>query len=138
MAININKALDKAYESKSLKELVDMPLAGFEGVTEETAKGLERLGLPRPFLPAGVQPHERRPRLALARCQRPPPAPLQRERRAVDPALPAVESCGVRADQLEVAHKRTPGLVEPRVHLGLHHREAHRLLDRGVVARDVL
>ena len=45
MAININKALDKAYESKSLKELVDMPLAGFEGVTEETAKGLERLGL---------------------------------------------------------------------------------------------
>lgn len=45
MAININKALDKAYEGKSLKELVDMPLAGFEGLTDESAKHLEKLGV---------------------------------------------------------------------------------------------
>jgi hypothetical protein len=45
MAINLNKALDKAYEGKSLKELCDMPLAGFAGLTEESAKGLERFGL---------------------------------------------------------------------------------------------
>ena len=45
MAININKAVDKAYEGKSLKELVDMPIAGFEGISEETGKHLEKLGL---------------------------------------------------------------------------------------------
>jgi predicted RecB family nuclease len=45
MAININKALDKAYEGKSLKELCDMPLSGFAGLTEESAKHLEKLGL---------------------------------------------------------------------------------------------
>jgi predicted RecB family nuclease len=45
MAININKALDKAYESKSLKELVNMPLAGFAGLTDESAKHLEALGV---------------------------------------------------------------------------------------------
>jgi predicted RecB family nuclease len=45
MAININKALDKAYEGKSLKELCDMPLAGFAGLTDESAKHLEKLGV---------------------------------------------------------------------------------------------
>lgn len=45
MAININKALDKAYEGKSLKELTEMPLAGFAGLTEESAKNLEKLGV---------------------------------------------------------------------------------------------
>ncbi|MDP3273691.1 MAG: hypothetical protein Q8Q09_00750 [Deltaproteobacteria bacterium] len=45
MAINLNKALDKAYEDKSLKELCDMPVAGFAGITDESAKGLERLGI---------------------------------------------------------------------------------------------
>jgi predicted RecB family nuclease len=45
MAMNINKALDKAYEGKSLKELCDMPLAGFEGLTDESAKHLEKLGV---------------------------------------------------------------------------------------------
>ncbi len=45
MAININNALDKAYESKSLKELVDMPLAGFQGLSEDAGKTLEKLGL---------------------------------------------------------------------------------------------
>lgn len=45
MAININNALDKAYEGKSLKELVDMPLAGFQGLSEDAGKQLEKLGL---------------------------------------------------------------------------------------------
>ncbi len=45
MAININNALDKAYEGKSLKELVDMPIEGFQGVSEETGKALAKLGL---------------------------------------------------------------------------------------------
>ena len=37
MAININNALDKAYEGKSLKELCDMPLEGLQGISEEGA-----------------------------------------------------------------------------------------------------
>jgi hypothetical protein len=45
MAINLNKALDKAYEGKSLKELVDMPLSGFSGLTDEHQKSFEKLGL---------------------------------------------------------------------------------------------
>lgn len=45
MPININKALDKAYEGKSLRELTEMPLAGFEGLTDESAKHLEKLGV---------------------------------------------------------------------------------------------
>lgn len=45
MAINLNNALDKAYEGKSLKELVDMPLAGFQGLSEDAGKTLEKLGL---------------------------------------------------------------------------------------------
>lgn len=45
MALNINKALDKAYEGKSFKELVDMPLAGFAGITDESAKALEHFGV---------------------------------------------------------------------------------------------
>ena len=45
MPININKALDKAYEGKSLKELTDMPLAGFAGLTEESSKNLANLGI---------------------------------------------------------------------------------------------
>jgi hypothetical protein len=45
VAINLNKALDKAYEGKSLKELVNMPLSGFEGLTDEHQKHLAKLGL---------------------------------------------------------------------------------------------
>ena len=45
VAINLNKALDKAYEGKSFKELVSMPLSGFEGLTDESQKHLEKLGL---------------------------------------------------------------------------------------------
>jgi hypothetical protein len=45
MALNLNKALDKAYEGKSFKELVSMPLSGFEGLTDESQKLLSKLGL---------------------------------------------------------------------------------------------
>ncbi|MFO0650959.1 MAG: hypothetical protein U0326_32335 [Polyangiales bacterium] len=45
MAININNALDKAYEGKALKELVDMPLEGFQGLSEDAGKTLAKLGL---------------------------------------------------------------------------------------------
>ena len=33
--MNINKALDKAYEGKSFKELVDAPVAALAGVTDK-------------------------------------------------------------------------------------------------------
>ena len=45
MAINMNKALDKAYEGKSLKELADMPIEGFQGISEEGGKALAKLGV---------------------------------------------------------------------------------------------
>ena len=35
--MNLNFALDKAYESKSLKELVDAPVAALAGVSEKDA-----------------------------------------------------------------------------------------------------
>jgi hypothetical protein len=45
MALNLNNALDKAYEGKTFKELVDMPLEGFQGLSEEAGKTLANLGL---------------------------------------------------------------------------------------------
>ena len=36
--MNINKALDKAYEGKTLKELVDAPVAALEGVSDKDGK----------------------------------------------------------------------------------------------------
>lgn len=36
--MNLNKALDKAYESKSLKELADAPVDALAGVSENDAK----------------------------------------------------------------------------------------------------
>ncbi len=39
--MNINGALDKAYESKSLKELVDAPIAALQGVSDKDAKLLD-------------------------------------------------------------------------------------------------
>jgi len=36
--MNINKALSKAFETKSLKELVDAPVSAIQGVTENDAK----------------------------------------------------------------------------------------------------
>lgn len=38
--MNLNKALDKAYEGKSLKELVDAPVAALAGVSEADAEAL--------------------------------------------------------------------------------------------------
>lgn len=39
--MNINKALDKAYEEKSLKELVDAPVEALQGVSENDGKLLK-------------------------------------------------------------------------------------------------
>ena len=39
--MNLNKALDKAYESKSLKELADAPVDAPAGVSENDAKLLK-------------------------------------------------------------------------------------------------
>lgn len=39
--MNLNKALDKAYESKSLKELADAPVDALQGVSENDAKLLK-------------------------------------------------------------------------------------------------
>lgn len=36
--MNLNKALDKAYEGKSLKELADAPVAALAGVSEADAE----------------------------------------------------------------------------------------------------
>lgn len=41
--MNLNKALDKAYEGKSLKELADAPVDALAGVSENDAKLLLRL-----------------------------------------------------------------------------------------------
>lgn len=38
--MNLNKALDKAYEGKSLKELADAPVAALAGVSEADAQAL--------------------------------------------------------------------------------------------------
>lgn len=38
--MNLNKALDKAYEGKSLKELADAPVDALAGVSEADAKAL--------------------------------------------------------------------------------------------------
>lgn len=40
--MNINKALDKAYEGKTFKELVNAPVAAIEGVSDNDAKLLEQ------------------------------------------------------------------------------------------------
>ncbi|MBF0621137.1 MAG: hypothetical protein HQL54_04350 [Magnetococcales bacterium] len=39
--MNINNALDKAYEGKSLKELVDAPVGALQGVSEADAEKLQ-------------------------------------------------------------------------------------------------
>ena len=39
--MNINKALKKAYEGKSFKELVNAPVSALQGVSENDAKLLE-------------------------------------------------------------------------------------------------
>ncbi len=39
--MNINKAVDKAYEGKSLKEIVDSPVDALQGVSEGDAQLLQ-------------------------------------------------------------------------------------------------
>ncbi len=36
--MNINKAVDKAYEGKSLKEIADAPVSALQGVSESDAQ----------------------------------------------------------------------------------------------------
>ena len=38
--MNINKAVDKAYETKTLKEIANAPVAALEGVTEADGEAL--------------------------------------------------------------------------------------------------
>jgi hypothetical protein len=40
VAINLDKALDKAYESKSLGEILDAPVAALAGVSDGDAEKL--------------------------------------------------------------------------------------------------
>ncbi|MCP5501338.1 MAG: hypothetical protein H7A25_15665 [Leptospiraceae bacterium] len=39
--MNINKALDKAFETKPLKELVDAPVSALQGVSDGDAEKLK-------------------------------------------------------------------------------------------------
>ena len=39
--MNINNAVDKAYEDKSLTELADAPIAALQGISERQAKLLQ-------------------------------------------------------------------------------------------------
>jgi hypothetical protein len=39
--MNINKAVDKEFESKSLKEILDAPVSALEGVSEGDAEHLK-------------------------------------------------------------------------------------------------
>jgi hypothetical protein len=41
VSVDLDKALDKAYESKSLKEILDASPAALAGVTDADAKHLE-------------------------------------------------------------------------------------------------
>ena len=45
MPINVNKAVDKAFESKSLKQIADAPVSALEGLSDEQGKLLEKLGI---------------------------------------------------------------------------------------------
>jgi len=42
MILNINKAVDKAFESKSLKEIADAPVDALEGVSSGDAELLAK------------------------------------------------------------------------------------------------
>ncbi|MDX1605231.1 MAG: hypothetical protein R3202_03500 [Candidatus Competibacterales bacterium] len=43
--MNINKALKKEYESKSLQELPGLPVVALQGISEATAEQLKALGV---------------------------------------------------------------------------------------------
>lgn len=42
VSADLSKYLDKAYESKSLKEILDAPVSALAGVTDEDAEALRR------------------------------------------------------------------------------------------------
>lgn len=42
ISVNLDKALDKAYESKSLAELVDAPISALAGVSDADAEALQK------------------------------------------------------------------------------------------------
>ena len=42
ISVNLDKALDKAYESKSLSELVDAPVSALAGVSDADAEALQK------------------------------------------------------------------------------------------------
>ena len=45
MAMNVNKAVDKAYETKSLKQICDAPISALEGLSDAHQKNLEACGI---------------------------------------------------------------------------------------------
>lgn len=45
MAININKAVDKAFETKTLKEIADAPVSALEGLGDAIDKALAPVGI---------------------------------------------------------------------------------------------
>lgn len=45
MAININKALDKAWESKTLAEIADAPPSALAGLSEKHDAAFKELGI---------------------------------------------------------------------------------------------
>jgi hypothetical protein len=63
ISVNLDKALDKAYEDKSLEEILDAPVAALAGVTDADAehlaaafgiKTVRDLGSNKYFATAGV------------------------------------------------------------------------------------
>lgn len=45
MPINVNKAVDKKYETMTLKQIADSPVAALEGLSDESGKVLASLGI---------------------------------------------------------------------------------------------
>lgn len=45
MPINVNKAVDKAYETKTLKEIAEAPVSALEGLSDRHGKLLADLGV---------------------------------------------------------------------------------------------
>ncbi|MCX5743651.1 MAG: hypothetical protein NT062_14260 [Proteobacteria bacterium] len=43
--MNVNKAVDKSYETKTLHEIAAAPVSALEGLTEEHGKILAQLGI---------------------------------------------------------------------------------------------
>ena len=43
--MNIRKAVDKSYENKTLRELVEAPVSALEGISERQAQLLGELGV---------------------------------------------------------------------------------------------